>query len=66
MVLRRKNTSRKLEKPAEVRWCISLIRAIPQIGSVYAPDEGTARQQAIAEFRIPDALQFKLVVQREG
>jgi len=59
---------RKSEKPADIRRRISLIRATPQkyLGSVYAPDEPTARQRAIQEFRVPDALQFKLVVQREG
>jgi len=36
------------------------------LGAVYARDEYWTRQRTIQEFRVPDALQFKLVVQRAG
>ena len=58
----------KPSKPADVRWRVRLIRSrsMRDLGAVYACDERSARAQAIQEFRVPDALQFKLVVQRAG
>jgi len=59
---------RKSSKAADVRWRVRLIRSssMRDLGAVYARDERSAREQAIQEFRVPDALQFKLVVQRAG
>src|SRR5262245_50728324 len=53
---------------ADVRWRVRLIRSssMRDLGAVYARDERAAREQAIQEFRVPNALQFKLVVQRAG
>jgi len=36
------------------------------LGAVYARDEHSARAEAIREFKVPDTLQFKLMVQRAG
>jgi hypothetical protein len=64
MVARRKAAA----APRQHRWGVGLIKATPQkhLGSVYARDERTARDEAIREFKVPESLQNKLVLTREG
>jgi len=55
-------------KSSDARWRGRLIRSnsMRDLGAVYARDERVGREQAIQKFRVPSALQFKLVVQRTG
>ena len=51
-----------------IRWQISLIKGTPQkiLGTIDAPDEGTALDLAAREFKVPEVLRNRLVARREG
>ena len=52
-----------MRQPAD---CISVMSTRVWLGYVDAVDEKTAREQAVKEFKISEALRNRIAVQREG